>query len=754
MDRALRNRLFSVLGLVVALLAGVAVYALATNLFPYHSVNDDEGVYLLQAAMLLEGQLFIYPGQLAEVVRPWFFVVADAPAEVGGVKMYGKYSPVAPAVFALSKLLTGDFNVVLGVLAAGSAALVYALTAEAFDRKTGVLAGLVLLGSPLFLVTSSTFLAYAPTTFFNLLFAFAYVRSRRSGENLALAWGALAGTAIGVAFFARSYTAVLFALPFIGHALVSLARTWGKDAFEPTLRNLLAVALPGLAFVVLTLAYNLVVTGDPLVFPYAAFAPRDGLGFGPHEILGYEENYTPTLAAETTVRLLVLFATEWTTAGLFGTAAFLVGFGVVLWRAVVPTGAVQARLSQFGGGRKRRGGRGSRTKTSLSKGGKKRRRTRQQSRRSPLSKAGRVTNRLSDRELRLVLAGLVPSVVLGNAYFWGTHNGLRNDLIELLGPFYHFDLLLPLSAFGAYGVLVTARTLARESRARFSASEVRGVLLLALVVTAPLAATAEMQVLSEPFEENGQRTANLATTYEPIVETEFDDALVYVPDPYGDWQQHPFQYLRNDPGFDGDVVYALDEGPDRDIETLDAVGDRTPYRFTYRGEWSGAVEPVTPALVPLEVLEGDRVEATSTLGTPAQASAATVRLETEEDYARYTVDDVGESVRVDWAITADSARVSNLPRAGGAAELAVPDGASEVDLVVTFVTESGATVTYRQEATVDSRGDEVRALWPPETRVCRLTTECGMDRTYVGPDGDYLSGVSVETDARAVNETA
>lgn len=743
MDRVLRNRLFTVLGLAVALLAGVAVYTLATNLFPYHSVNDDEGVYLLQASMLLEGQLFIYPGQLADVVRPWFFVVADAPADVGGVKMYGKYSPVAPAVFALSKLLTGDFNVVLGVLAAGSTALVYALTTAAFDRKTGVLSALVLLGSPLFLVTSSTFLAYAPTTFFNLLFAYAYVRARRSAENRALAWGALAGTAIGVAFFARPYTAVLFALPFIGHALVSLARTWGDESFAATLRSLLAVALPGVAFVVLTLAYNVVVTGDPLLFPYAAFAPDDGLGFGYHEILGYEEDYTPVLAAETTVRLLVLFATEWTTAGLFGTVAFLVGFGVVLWQAVHPSGSVQTRLSQFGRGRsstkKRRGNR---------------RRTRQQPRRSPLSKAGRARNRMPDREIRLVLAGLVPSVILGNAYFWGTLNGLRNELIDLLGPFYHFDFLLPLSAFAAYGILVSAQTLARESKARFSASEVRGVLLLALVVTAPVAVTAEMQALSGPFEENGQRTANLATAYEPIVETEFDDALVFVPDPYGDWQQHPFQYLRNDPGFDGDVLYVLDEGPDRDVETLNAAANRTAYRFTYRGEWAGATEPVTPALVPLDVLEGGRVEATSALGTPAQASAATVRLETEEGYTRYEVDDVGESVRVDWRISPDGARVTNLPRAGGAERLAVPDGASEVDLVVTFVTESGATVTYRQEATVDSAGDEVRVLWPPETRVCRLTTECGMDRTYVGPDGDYISGVSVETDARAVNETA
>ncbi len=42
-------------------LVGVVVFWLAHVVFPYHSVNDDEGVYLYQAAMLLEGKLFLNP---------------------------------------------------------------------------------------------------------------------------------------------------------------------------------------------------------------------------------------------------------------------------------------------------------------------------------------------------------------------------------------------------------------------------------------------------------------------------------------------------------------------------------------------------------------------------------------------------------------------------------------------------------------------------------------------------------------------
>jgi len=39
--------------------------------------------------------------------------------------------------------------------------------------------------------------------------------------------------------------------------------------------------------------------------------------------------------------------------------------------------------------------------------------------------------------------------------------------------------------------------------------------------------------------------------YEPIESASFDDDLVFVPTPYGEWLQHPFQSLRNDPGWGG-----------------------------------------------------------------------------------------------------------------------------------------------------------------------------------------------------------
>ncbi|WP_254543846.1 DUF7846 domain-containing protein [Halomarina pelagica] len=695
------------LAAALALATGAVVWYLATDLFAYHSVNDDEGVYLLQAAMLLDGQVFLYPGDLAGAVRPWFFVVDRGPG--GAVRMYSKYAPVAPAVFALGRAVAGDYRVALAAVAAGNAALTYALASQAFDRRVGLVAVVALAGSPLFLLTSSVFLAYAPTTLFDLAFAVCYVRAARTGR---LGYALAAGAAIGVAFFSRPYTALLFALPFVAHALAVLWRARRTGAFPSVLRRYAAIAVPGLAFVGVTLGYNALVTGDPLLFPYEAFAPNDGLGLGRREILGHEVNYTAGVALATTVAVVARLLGEWTAAGPVGTALAAVGLGLFALDLRGPP----VRPSTSG---------------------------------------------MTDREVGLVLVGVFVSVIAGNFFFWGTYNGLLSGLFDLLGPYYHFDALVPLSAFAAAGAVRGLRALRRATADRLSPSAAHAVVLVVLLVGAPVVAAAERGALADPVAENRLRTENFEATYEPIERAEFDRALVFVPTPYGPWSAHPFQHLRNDPGFDGPVIYAQDRGPARDLATIDAVENRTLYRFTYRGGWTGAVTPVEPELRRLTVLRGERVEATTTVGAPEGMERAWVRVETASGYARYAVDDPGDAVTVRWTVGPEGARATNHPFVagsglasdgnGGAPAIRLPDGASEVDLVVTFADRAGGTLTYRQELTVEATDEGVRAVWPPETRVCALVTECGTEGTYVGPDGEYVDGVAVESDASATN---
>jgi hypothetical protein len=721
-DPLARNRVPS---LLLAALAAAVVFVVATELFPYHSANHDEGVYLHQASLLLDGQLHAYPPDgLTEPFRPWFFVTE-------GGSMYPKYSPVPSAIFALG-LVFGEPRLSLAAVAAGIVALTAALGTEAFDRRVGVVAGLLVLLTPTFLLTTSVFLPYAPTTLLNLAFALAYVRAHRRGSRR---YAVLAGVAVALAFFARPYTAVLFALPFIAHACWTLATAYRGHEGSTTgfpddgfvTRNL-AVAALGLVGVGTTLGYNWLLTGDPLVFPYAAFAPLDGLGFGQRRILNHDLVYTPALAVRTNLVLLWESATRWTVGGWLGTAAFLGGVGAWLVRrtAIVP-------------------GVGPDAAPTLDR------------------------PHCSDDCLALLLLAVVPSVCVGNLAFWGTYNvssgpdELGDGLLSLFGPLYHFDLVVPLAIFGAFGVVAVADRLRAAVTERRSTTAARVVLAAVLVVSLPAVGVAERDALDAPVTEHAGTTEKYGTIYEPVLAQEFDDDVVFVPTPYGDWLAHPFQTLRNDAGHDGDVVYALDRGPASDFAVLDALPNRTPYRFTYHGDWvPDSTDRPIGKLERLEPRSGDRLAGTTRVAVPQGANGVIVRLEGEGEVREFVVErDPGDRLAVDWAVTPDGLALADGQdvRALGENGSVPLNETTEFAVAVVLSYDGGATLTYRQEFGARRTADGVQAIWPPESSVCRLVVDCGLDGTYLPDhpdehiDGVWMDGTLVAA-STGENETA
>jgi len=683
--------------LALAVLAGVVVFTVARTLFPELSTNHDEGVYLQQAAMLLEGKLWLTT-DLPIAFRPWFFVD-------DGSRLYPKYSPVTAALFAPGVAL-GVPRLVLALVAAGNVALVGLLAREAFDGWTGALAAAFVLVTPFFVIISATFLPYAPTTLLNLTFALCCVRSLRrldAGRRRAsLAYALVAGGAVGLAFFARPYTAVLFALPFVAHALVTLGRRVRRRGVPGTLRTpvaarLLALAAVGLAGVGLTLGYNAVVTGHATVFPYQAFAPLDGLGFGYRRMLHYDRVFSPWVSLNANVTLLWELATRWTVAAPLGTLLALVGLG-------------------------------------------------------SLRDGGDPDALVSDRTLRLLVAGVALSVAVGNLYFWGSLNVMgrladpTDGFMGSYGPFYHFDLLLPLSVFGAVGlrrVVATVRT-RLAGAAALDARQARVVAVVLLLLAVPVAAGAQVVALDGPVERHAESTAHYERAVEPVREHEFENGVVFVPRTFGPWLSHPFQTLRNGGSLDsGAVLYAQDRDAAGDFAVVDAYPDRTLYRYTFRGEWGPGPRPVTPALEELAVREGASHTVRTEVGAVGRLSS--VRLEVGDDVVSRSPTVTGDSHTVTWRVDRTHVRYG---------ETVIPlDGAEEVTLVVTFVQEGGATLSYRQEVSVDPTGESVRLLWPGETQVCRLTTDCGTEGTYLD-GGDYVEGVSVESSVEPTNGTA
>ena len=648
---------------LLALLAGVVVFLIATRVFPYHSLNHDEGVYLQQARLLLDGQLFLRP-PVPEAFRPWFFV--ESPDG-----MYSKYSPVVPAMYAPA-LALGIPRATLALVGAGIVGLVAALGAELFDRPTGLLAGVVVLSSPLFLINAATFLPYAPTTLLNLLFALAYLRADRTGSGRL---AAVAGGAIGLAFFARPYTAVLFAVPFILHALWTL-RTRERDVW---IRQT-TVAAVGLVGVVTALGYNAVVTGSALEFPYHAFAPRDGIGFGTRELLGREIEYTSELAARSNARALGTFARDWAPAGLLGVVTAVVGLAIALRR------------------------------------------------RTPR---------------RLALAGLVISIPVGEAYFWGTLNILGeigetgDGLIAHLGPYYHFDLLVPLSLFAALALRTGGSYAWIALDRRFEPREALAASLALVAVLAAVGGAAAVTTVADPVERNRAVTDHYEAAYEPFEEQTFENALVFLPQPYGPWLNHPFQPLRNDPGYDGPAVYALEEHP---FEVVDSFSDRGLYRYSFRNPWPPtAGEPVDPRLRPIDLAEGDAVSLSITAGLPTYAQSVSIVLESDDSRQRTAVAADGGELPLSLAVTDG---VATLDGPGIEESIRVPAerrATVELELFVDYGT--GAGFSYALSLPVETGDGTTRAL-SPRLQLCELAHRCDGAATYVPSEtrrGQFLN---------------
>ncbi|OAQ52409.1 hypothetical protein HTG_12360 [Natrinema mahii] len=660
----MRRRRWRVAVALVALVGAVTVWLLATRTFPHHSLNHDEGVYLQQASMLLEGQLFVRP-PVEEAFRPWFFVE-------DGARLYPKYSPVPAAIFALGEL-AGGYRLALAGIGAAIPALVALVVREVFDRRTGLVAAVAVLCSPLFLIDTALFLPYAPTAMLNLAFAYAYLRADRTGE---LRFAGAAGAAIGLAFFARPYTAVLFAAPFIAHACWTLWRD-----HRAALPRQAATAAFGLVGVGLALAYNAVVTGSPLVFPYEAFAPLDGLGFGRRRILEHEIEYTVGLALRSNALVLRSFFTEWLVGGLLGAGLAAAGVGVAVRRDRSPREAI--------------------------------------------------------------LAGQLLTISVGNVYFWGNFNILGDidragtGLIATHGPYYHFDLLLPVAAFAAVGALALFDVVRRRADRSLSPQGARAAVVAAVLVCALAVGGVTATTLEGKLERNEAVTETYDRVYDPLEDGAIEEpAVVYLPTPYGDWLAHPFQALRNDPGFDGERVYALDERP---FDVADAYPDRSLYRFAYRGTWAPqAGSPQGARLQRVDRVAGETVALNATVGVPETAGSVSATITTDEESATYVADDVSSPLATRVVVTDGEVQLRGA--AWNATDSLAADERDDVTLTVFVDRGPGNSFSYRLELPVRADDGTVEALTPRVER-CSGIRDCGGEAAYLpesAPDGTFV----------------
>jgi hypothetical protein len=478
----------------------------------------------------------------------------------------------------------------------------------------------------------------------------------------------------------------------------------------------------------MALGYNGVVTGSPLVFPYQAFAPLDGIGFGHREILGYDRNYTVALALRANAEVVWQLFTKWVAGGAAG--AVLAAVGVA--------GLLETLLREIRGGSDRR----------------------------------------EFPTYRVLLAGTFLTVIAGNVAFWGNLNVLgeladpSDGLIASLGPYYHYDLLVPTAAFAADGLLRSRRRLAAAVETWRGESAGRATAAIPTVTLAVVLVLASVTAAAGPVSRNAAATQTYESAYEPFESGESvlgaptytppEDAVVFLPTPFGDWLNHPFQPLRNDPGFDGEAVYALRE---RQFAVVDAFPDRRLYRYSYRGEWSPqTATEVDARLQRIHHRAGERVTLSLSFGIPQRVESLSIRLAGADGQTYYAANSTAAG-RLPLTLTVTRDRDADDitdPEHHATATLDGPitsvgnrtitlDDHESLQLVVFLDYGTGAGFSYRVTLPTLVEYDEVRTL-SPSVEVCRNPTRCDGEAAYI--PNETREGVVVEYDLRASNETA
>jgi 4-amino-4-deoxy-L-arabinose transferase-like glycosyltransferase len=264
------------IALVISLIAVLATYYVTLRYFEGIPHLEDEIAYVWQARAIAGGKLTVpSPPQSESFLVP--FVVDH------NGQRFGKYPLGWPVVLAIGIRL-GIRSMVNPLLAGLGVWLTYRLGKKIFGEAVGILAAVLTLTSPFFLINSGTLLSHSFGLVLSTTFALAWIDGFGAREGMRRTLPTIvAGLSLGVLVLTRPLTALAIALPFAIHGLYLLGR-----ADWHTRRHVLAVGGLALSVGAITFLWQYAVTGDALLNPYTLWWPYDKVGFG--EGFGLTEN--------------------------------------------------------------------------------------------------------------------------------------------------------------------------------------------------------------------------------------------------------------------------------------------------------------------------------------------------------------------------------------------------------------------------------------------------------------------------------
>ena len=260
--------------LLLSLVAVIASYVIAVQVYESMAHIEDELAYVWQAEAIAKGHL-----TLPSPPSPKSFLVPFV-VDYNGLR-FGKY-PLGWPVLLSFGVLMGVTPLVNALLSGAAVWLTYRLGKRIFSETVGLLAAGLTLTSPFFLINSGSLLSHPFGLFLSAAFALSWLDAwdGERHKSLPVYWPWLAtvtaGVTLGLLILSRPLTAVGVALPFGLHGVYLLIRSSWRDR-----RRLVAFGLIVLAFVGLHFLWQMAVTGDPTLNPYTLWWEYDRVGFGP-----------------------------------------------------------------------------------------------------------------------------------------------------------------------------------------------------------------------------------------------------------------------------------------------------------------------------------------------------------------------------------------------------------------------------------------------------------------------------------------
>jgi hypothetical protein len=261
---------------------GFAIFVFATtaalSIFSYerHPHVPDEVAYRIHAKIFASGSLTMAAPPVPEAFET--FLIASI-----GDRWYPAPPPGWPLALAIGEFV-GLAWLVNPFLAGINILLAFALLREIYSNRVALIATFLLSLSPWYLFLGMSFMTHMFSLTCALMAFLGVVFARISGSVL---WAGISGVSLGMLSLVRPLEAVAIALLVVLFAIGARGKILRMRAITAGLFSVLTVGGLGLA-------YNAVLTGDPLKFPVNVYTDQkfgqhsNSLGFGANRGMGWE----------------------------------------------------------------------------------------------------------------------------------------------------------------------------------------------------------------------------------------------------------------------------------------------------------------------------------------------------------------------------------------------------------------------------------------------------------------------------------